>query len=500
MLTSPAPWEQRFHRFVVAGHWVALIVGVVSSMVQSRGAGMSLVGLAAASLYVIAVTMAPTTWWRARFGSDGLALGGVILVLLAMTVTGGGSSPYLLLSTGPTVWATMYGGFRSGIYVGTLAGFLLVLVTLSQGGLLIEGAPALGLYLVFVLLIGAIRRLLDDIHRQAQDLAAENVTTTNMLQRLEAMHQSLVTLAEDPPSGRLNAIEVGANALDSVLKLAPGSSGRLAVTGEEGPVVLVARGIPPEDGITHKIDLTVSDARVGYLELTSPGNLSDAALQAIETELSPAGMAFANLRLVQQVVGSAVAEERTRLSRELHDEIGPALASLGLALDIAAMNQAEQPELEADLRVLRTNVTKLVEDVRASIADLRIAPGPTLTARILESTSKLDGSPPIVVDINERRPPRSALIGELASIVAESARNAHKHSGASKVVISGSVDRDFGKCTIVDDGVGFNPDLRPEGHFGLVGMQERADRIGAQLKVESKDRVGTAVTVEWGTT
>jgi two-component system, NarL family, sensor histidine kinase DegS len=213
----------------------------------------------------------------------------------------------------------------------------------------------------------------------------------------------------------------------------------------------------------------------------SPGDLAQVA--AI---IHPVSMAFANLQLLQDIVGSAVAEERVRLAREMHDEIGPSLASLGLALDMTAMQQAEHPELAADLQVLRSNVTKLVEDVRASVADLRNAPGPTLTARILQATSSLDGDPPVIIDLEERRPPRPAQIGDLTSIIAEAARNAYLHSQASKVVISGQIDRSFGTCSVVDDGVGFDPDHEPEGHYGLVGMRERAAKIGATIKFESK--------------
>jgi two-component system nitrate/nitrite sensor histidine kinase NarX len=182
----------------------------------------------------------------------------------------------------------------------------------------------------------------------------------------------------------------------------------------------------------------------------------------------------------------------------MHDEIGPSLASLGLALDMTAMQQAHRPEVAADLQVLRSNVTKLVEDVRASVADLRNAPGPTLTARILQATSELSGDPAVVVDLEERRPPRPAQIGDLTSIISEAARNAHRHSRASKVVISGQVDRSYGSCSVVDDGIGFDPEDEPEGHYGLTGMRERASKIGAIIKFESKAGVGTAVTVEWG--
>jgi signal transduction histidine kinase len=311
------------------------------------------------------------------------------------------------------------------------------------------------------------------------------------------MHGALLKLSEDVSSGRLNAIEVGADTLESILSRFPGSAGKLAVEGDSGLVVLAARGIPDEDGHVYNLPLSTADTDVGNLELTTSDPLGPTDLAEAAAIIHPVSVAFANLQLLQDIVGSAVAEERIRLAREMHDEIGPSLASLGLALDMTAMQQSD-PEVVSDLQVLRSNVTKLVEDVRASVADLRNAPGPTLTARILQSTSTLEGNPPVVVDIDERRPPRPAQIGDLTSIVAEAARNAHQHSQASRVVVSGQVDRALGRCSVVDDGVGFDPQHEPEGHYGLIGMRERAAKIGATIKFESKPGVGTAVTVEWG--
>ncbi|MCZ6662723.1 MAG: hypothetical protein O6951_07340, partial [Actinobacteria bacterium] len=131
-------------------------------------------------------------------------------------------------------------------------------------------------------------------------------------------------------------------------------------------------------------------------------------------------------------------------------------------------------------------------------ADLRSTPGPTLTARLLQATSALDGDPPIVIDIDERRPPRPALIGDLTSIVTEAARNAHLHSKASKILILGRIHRDWGTAQVRDDGLGFDPTHEPEGHFGLIGMRERAEKIGATIEFDSMSGTGTTVTIEWG--
>jgi len=483
----------------VIGQWVALTVGIISSVLTSEGSPTSLGAMAIAALYVIGSTLVPESFYRARFGAEAVSLTGAIVVLVAMTMTGGAGSPYLLLSMGPPVFATLYGGLRSGLTTGILSGALLVLVTLASQGELVDAAPALALYLVFVLLVSVIRRLLEDIHAQATTLAEEKATATEQLMRLEETHGALLRLSEDVSTGRLNAIEVGADTLDTILERFPGSAGNLAVEGENGPVVLASRGIPVEDGHVYTLPLHTSDTEVGMLQLTTSEPLTPKELAETEAIIHPVSVAFANLQLLQDIVGSAVAEERIRLAREMHDEIGPSLASLGLALDMTAMQQeVEHPEVAADLQVLRSNVTKLVEDVRASVADLRNAPGPTLTARVLQGISSLDGDPPVIVDLEERRPPRPAQIGDLVSIITEAARNAHLHSDATKVVISGQVDRSYGACSVVDDGQGFDPNHEPDGHFGLIGMRERASKIGATIKFESKPGVGTAVTVEWG--
>lgn len=498
MLATPAPWETRVHRTVVAGQWVALTVGIVSSLITTEGAATTLIAMAVAAGYVIGSTLIPESKFRVRFGVETISLTGAILVLIALTLTGGANSPYLLLSMGPPVFAALYGGLRSGMTTGALSGALLILVTLARDLPVIDATPAVALYLVFVLLVGVIRRLLEDIHLQATTLAFEKETATLRLERLEETHAALLKLSEDVSTGRLNATEVGADTLDTILERFPGSAGKLAVQGDDGLVVLAARGIPDENGHVYDLPLSTSDNEVGNLELTTSEPMSPGQLAEVAAIIHPVTVAFANLQLLQDIVGSAVAEERTRLAREMHDEIGPSLASLGLALDMTAMQQSDTPEVAADLQVLRSNVTKLVEDVRASVADLRNAPGPTLTARILQTTSVLKGDPPVMVDLDERRPPRPAQIGDLTSIITEAARNAHVHSKASMIVVSGQVDRSYGNCSVVDDGVGFDPDHEPEGHFGLTGMRERAAKIGATIKFESKPGVGTAVTVEWG--
>lgn len=497
MTTSP-PWVARVHQTVVIGQFVALVVGVVVTFVSGDQVGLSLLAMGIATAYTLGSMAVPPERYRVRFGAETITLFGAFLTVLAMTLTGGASSPYLLLSVGPPIFATLYGGLRAGLVTGLLSAGLLALVTLSAGDSFADAAPAMVLYLVFVLLVGVIRKLLEDIHQQAADLALEKESATQRLESLEEIHNVLLRLSEDVSGGRLNAVEVGADTLETVLQKIPGSAGKLSVEGNDGLVTLAARGVPDPNGVTYSLPITTVDSSVGVMELVTPEPVTERDLEEIEAYLRPLGIAFANLQLLQDIAGSAVAEERMRLARELHDDIGPSLASLGLGLDMVSMQQPPGSEMAGDIKVLRSNVTKLVEDVRAKVADLRSQPGPTLTARILQATSDFLEDPPIVVDIEERRPPRPALIGDLTSILVEATRNAHKHSRASKIVITGRVHRDWGSCHVVDDGVGFDPEYEPDGHFGLIGMRERAEKIGATIAFQSRVGAGTNVTIEWG--
>jgi signal transduction histidine kinase len=483
---------------VVIGQFIALMVAIVSDIVSGGASASAVLAIVFATLYVIGSAAVPEYWYGQRFGVETITLIGAVATVIAITLTGGASSAYLLLSMGPPIFATVYGGFRAGLTTGLLSSGLLALVTLAQGDQLLDAAPAMALYFVFVLLVGVIRKLLEDIHQQAAELAAEKETATQRLENLEEIHGVLVKLSEDVSAGRLNAVEVGAETLDTVLTRFPGSAGKLAVEGEDGRVVLAARGVPDPEGETYEVPITAAGSSVGMMELVTPEPLPQSDLHEVSAYLAPLGIAFANLQLLQEIAGSAVAEERLRLAREMHDDIGPSLASLGLSLDLFAMQQANDLELAAELKVLRSNVTKLVEDVRAKVADLRSAPGPTFTARLMRSTASMDGQPPIVIDLDERRPPRPAVISDLTSVISEAVRNAHKHSSASKILVSGRIQRDWGAVQVVDDGVGFDPSIEPHGHFGLLGMRERAEKIGATIDFTSKTGVGTVVTLEWG--
>jgi len=274
-MTVSAPWERRVHFSIEVGQFIALVVAVVVDLVTTDSFPESLVAMSVATIYVLGSAAVPDEWYHIRFGAEAITLIGAFLAAVAITLTGGPTSPYLLLSTGPPILATLYGGIRSGLMTGLLSAGLLALVTLSQGLPLVDAAPAMALYLVFVLLVGVIKKLLEDIHQQAADLAVEKESATQRLENLQEIHGVLVRLSQDVSAGRLNAVEVGAETLDTVLTRLPGSAGKLAIEGENGLVVLAARGVPDPDGQKNEIPIKTADAAVGMMELVTPNPLAD---------------------------------------------------------------------------------------------------------------------------------------------------------------------------------------------------------------------------------
>ena len=88
---------------------------------------------------------------------------------------------------------------------------------------------------------------------------------------------------------------------------------------------------------------------------------------------------------------------------------------------------------------------------------------------------------------------------ELFRIGQEAIVNAVRHSGAQQIRINLTFDSRKLRMTVADNGRGFSGDVNsqgPEGHFGLQGMRERAERIHAQLNIESNLGAGTTVSVE----
>jgi signal transduction histidine kinase len=95
-------------------------------------------------------------------------------------------------------------------------------------------------------------------------------------------------------------------------------------------------------------------------------------------------------------------------------------------------------------------------------------------------------------------PIERAVEEELFAILREALTNAAKHSKASRIEVEIAYPDDRrARVSVKDDGVGFDPDQPRDGHYGLIGMSERAERIGAALTLASEPGAGTEIVAVW---
>ncbi|HEV2236480.1 MAG TPA: ATP-binding protein, partial [Ktedonobacterales bacterium] len=148
-------------------------------------------------------------------------------------------------------------------------------------------------------------------------------------------------------------------------------------------------------------------------------------------------------------------------------------------------------------RALTLNRASL-SDVRRSVLDLRAATldGRSLVAAV-QALARGRTTPPkvgvVVVGGNQPLPPRLEV--GLYRIISEALTNVERHAHAARARVRLTITPDRVRCTISDDGWGFNPEEVPEGHFGLVGMNERAKLLGGKLHLASAPARGTRLTV-----
>src|SRR3954451_7930082 len=186
--------------------------------------------------------------------------------------------------------------------------------------------------------------------------------------------------------------------------------------------------------------------------------------------------------------------ERRRLARALHDET---LQELGLALARAAHPAPGTPGVDHEL-VAR--LTRVGEQLRAAIHDLRLDETPdrsfpTLIAELVDlHRSRVPGVDCLVSADVPEHPPRDVAIHVLR-ILGEALTNAGRHGSPSRVELHVGLDGPALDASVRDDGTGVGV-LRPPdstGGHGIPGMQERAELLGGELRVEQPAEGGTLV-------
>jgi len=195
--------------------------------------------------------------------------------------------------------------------------------------------------------------------------------------------------------------------------------------------------------------------------------------------------------------------ERRRLAGEIHDGISQQIVSLWYHL-LAAEDAIGQPDgVRRELATAKGLATIALAEARATITGLRpfvlddlgLGPG-------LESLARSIAGVEVQVDVEPVQLP-SHVEAALYRIAQEALQNVMKHAEASSVLVALSSSDDGVRLLVADDGRGFDPDVVTDGaedrhSYGLVGIRERAELIGATLNLASRPGTGTTVEVILG--
>ncbi|MFF2899464.1 sensor histidine kinase [Streptomyces sp. NPDC057966] len=212
-------------------------------------------------------------------------------------------------------------------------------------------------------------------------------------------------------------------------------------------------------------------------------------------------------------VNEAVEAERTRLAREMHDSVAKTLHGLALAADgLAGSSDRMDPlTVKHQAELVARAARRAAAESRELLSDLRRESGldggvdavRELQARA-EDFTRRHGLTATFRLLNDAPIPHipQAVARQLLTIASEAMENAHRHAQPTYLVVLAGVKDDVLRVSVYDDGRGLPPgttldDLRHAGHFGLVGMVERAASIGARIRIgKGQAAKGTEVRLE----
>lgn len=451
-------------RVVLAARWGALSMGLL--LAGTRGDRNAAVGAAA----LLALTAAETTLVRDGAAHSRLRLVTAAVPALVVATSGGWNSALVPCVLPPVLDFGLALGFgpAAAMSGGTVAAVSHFVPSAASVAWTVE--------LMLLAAVAAHARRLEVGAARLADLEAAN----RLLTELHAVALSVPLSGDLEEVVRTTADEArGLLGADRVhVELDPGGAGGAT------SVMLRARG---ED--------------VGALVVERDEPLTSAERTVLDGLAAQAGLAIDNARRFAQLRTLAVEEERARIARELHDDLGQDLAGLGYLVDGLA-NRAPA-DLWADLAELRNAVGSVVAGLREALTDLRTEVdgdrglAPTLAAFLNRVEMRSTLQTELHADSGHRLP--AVVERELLHIAQEAVVNAERHSRANRVSVTFAVDHSEARLEVRDDGTGLVVPGTHD-HYGLVGMRERAEAIGAELEIESNPLVGTTVRCRMVTT
>jgi signal transduction histidine kinase len=193
--------------------------------------------------------------------------------------------------------------------------------------------------------------------------------------------------------------------------------------------------------------------------------------------------------------------ERTRIAQELHDTLLQGFVSASMQLDVAEDQLPDDSPTKPALRRILQLMGRVTEEGRNALRGLRAAESDSRDLEIAFSRMRqelaIDENIGYrVIAHNDTRPLRPVIRDEVYRIGREALVNAFLHAQANTIEVEVEYASRYLRIMVRDDGCGIDPqvlDAGRQGHWGLPGMRERSEGIGASLKLRSRMGAGTEV-------
>ncbi|MDX1999443.1 MAG: GAF domain-containing protein [Thermoanaerobaculia bacterium] len=358
------------------------------------------------------------------------------------------------------------------------------------------------------------------------------VTLLDHLRRMVPFDRAQVMLVEEASRVSVRAIYDG----EQVVPLPADRRPELEVAAhpvvrsilETGAAVLIAdvrrhpewsrAPVPAEEASWMGVPLFARGTVAGLFSLSKreAGFFSQEHLRLAEAMSSQASVAVENAVLFEQMQDSTVRmqslsrrlveaqeSERRNIARELHDEAGQALVSLRFGLRLLEREIGQGVPVGGRVTELVEQTDAVIDGLHRLAADLRPVSLDHLglDAALRQYARTAAAKFGLEVHFKARGFTRERLPAgvetALYRVVQEAMTNVVRHAQATRVDLLAERRGDRVLVMVEDDGIGFDADrVKPAGHFGLLGLRERAEALGGTLTIESAPGAGTTVVVE----
>jgi signal transduction histidine kinase len=219
-----------------------------------------------------------------------------------------------------------------------------------------------------------------------------------------------------------------------------------------------------------------------------------------------AALRLANKQLTHYsttVESLTTSRERNRMARELHDTLAHTLTGLSVSLETAKAYFEIDPQKSIDLIDRSLSATRSgIEETRRALKSLRASPledlGLSLAIKHLAESAAARNRLNLDIHLPEVLPVLRPEIEQcIFRTTQEALENICNHANARNLFLNVRYSKKELELEIRDDGIGFNPETASQpGHFGLIGMKERAQSVGGDLQLSSNPGKGTTICLK----